>query len=97
MYTLSNQEMWDDELRGSLTAQLANPAVFTAFATTILPPGTLMEPSSLREVVDTDAVVTASEAAQDWAADKASWIRASVRRLGKLARGVNLMGDRSEP
>lgn len=94
MYALRNREMWDEELRAGLTAQLSNLAAFTAFATTILPPNTGMDSSEFRKLVDIEKVALIADTAQEWVAEKEPWVKESVARTGKLARSVNIIfGD----
>ena len=54
VFYLSNQALWDDELKDSLTEQLSSPESIATFAALIMPPGYMIERTALDELLHID-------------------------------------------
>lgn len=97
MYALSNVELWDKELRDSLTAQLESYEARASMASLIVPPHHSADRATLNRLFDADAVLARMKAAGEGAnAKNSTWSDACLRRLRRSLEGRDAMFDRGE-
>lgn len=97
MYALANTELWDGELRDSLTAQLVSHEARASFASLIVPPNHSATRSVLDTLFDADAVLARMDAAGEGASAKnTTWSDACLRRLRRSLQGKDTMFDHGD-
>lgn len=97
MYSLANAELWDDELRDSLTSQLDSYEARASLASLIVPPSHSADLSTLNRLFDAEAVLSRMKAAGEGASAKNStWSDACLRRLRRSLQGKDNMFDHGE-
>lgn len=96
VFALSNCGMWDDLLRQTLTKSLTDPKVLTVFAVETVPPGHVIDTASLELLFEGNSVLPALPAAEAAVQQSNAWALISLRRLGKVIKGQNLMYDHDD-
>lgn len=93
LYFLLNIGQYDEALRTALTTQLVSTESIATFACDIVPPGYVIEASTLNKLILTDEVrerVDETIIAGSFLAYN-NWIQSSVKRFQALLYGKNLM------
>ncbi|MBA4010782.1 MAG: NTPase [Phenylobacterium sp.] len=94
MWVLSNVDRWDEQLRKSLTSQLASYEGRASFASLTVPPGYGVGRSSLEELFDVDIVLARMKEAGEGATfEDKSWTNLCLRRLRRTLEGRDTMFD----
>ena len=90
MFTLTNSDNWDDDLRKSLTEQLVGHEGRASIAGLIVPPGYSTDRSALDQLFDADAVLSQMRAAKE-GVSTAGWSEQNLRRLRAILAGKDPM------
>jgi hypothetical protein len=94
MYALSNVDLWDEELRDSLTSQLDSYKARASFASLIVPPNHSADRSTLDRLIDAETVLARMKATGEGAnANGTTWSDACLRRLRRSLQGKDTMFD----
>jgi hypothetical protein len=89
MFAISNRDLWDGELRRSLTVQMVQDMdALNTFAALVVPPGHVTDRSTLDELLDAEAIAGAIEEQ----VEKSGWpdnvlLEQSLRRLRRILTG----------
>lgn len=86
MFAILNCDMWDQELRVSLTTQLEAPDARRSFAALIVPPGFQIDRKTLDKLVDAGRVLTAMQQSNEGIAAN-TWSDQCLRRLRAVLEG----------
>lgn len=86
MFALLNCDMWDQELRVSLTTQLEAPDARRSFAALIVPPGFLIDRTTVNHLIDAERVLAAMLHSNEGRSVN-SWSDQCLRRLRAVLRG----------
>ena len=88
MFVLGNANLFDDELRASLTGQLTSMAAITSFAVVTVPPGFVSDRNAMNQFVDGDLVLerlATLKTSEGMPNDP--WLNRSVMRLEATLKG----------
>jgi hypothetical protein len=86
MFALLNRDMWDQELRVSLTTQLEVPDARRSFAALIVPPGFLIDRMTLDLLIDAERVLAAMQQSNEGISAN-TWSDQCLCRLRAVLRG----------
>jgi hypothetical protein len=91
IFVLSNADRWDNELRESFTQQLDSMSALATFAALVVPPGFVVDRSTLSKLFDVDVVgpflgqLSTGELPPD------PWVASAVLRLKAILDGDDPM------
>jgi len=86
MFALLNCDMWDQELRVSLTTQLEAPDARRSFAALIVPPGFSIDRLTLDRLIDAERVLVAIKQSNEGISAN-SWSDQCLRRFRAVLQG----------
>ena len=92
LFVLSNANLWDGDLRQSLTNQLETYEGRASFAALVVPPGHGIDRASLEALFDADHIQTVIEGTTD-GQDRTTWIGQCLNRLRRALTGKDTMFD----
>ncbi|WP_291196758.1 P-loop NTPase fold protein [Hyphomonas sp.] len=88
IFAVSNLNRWDEELRNSFTQQLKRPEAICTFSALAVPPGYVIERTSLDNLMHADEIqsyLTGLGPPLNWIEN--DWIAMTVRRLVRILEG----------